>query len=478
MDAAAPRAKRRGGRWRLLPERGTLSLFELVLLAVCVALVAVPLPQYLQDVVIQTFLWAGLALAWNIAGGFAGLISFGHAAFFGVGAYTSSILAANYGLTPWIGLWIGGLLAAAFGAVLTLVCARLRGPFFILSTLAAAEVVRIAALNWASLTGGAEGLSILPIASIANMVFESKATYAALMLGYFVLIYAITKTVEGSRYGYYLFAARDDEEAASAAGVNPLLARTGAMCLSAFLSGIGGSLFAQYFLFLDPTHVISPELSFQFALLPALGGLGTAIGPVLGSFVITPLSEMLRSYFGGAGAGLHLAIYGGVLVVVMLYFPSGIAGALAAAGGTPAQGAAMTTLLEVRNLTRTFGALNAVAGVSFSVRQGELVGLIGPNGAGKSTLYNLIAGAIAPTSGEYRVQGPAGRRLEAVSGRARRRGANLSDPQALSSPVGGGERGVERHAARPDRCGGMRQRRGRSWPMSAWPTMRTRRWAT
>ena len=122
------------------------------------ALVAVPLPQYLQDVVIQTFLWAGLALAWNIAGGFAGLISFGHAAFFGVGAYTSSILAANYGLTPWIGLWIGGLLAAAFGAVLTLVCARLRGPFFILSTLAAAEVVRIAALNWASLTGGAEGL--------------------------------------------------------------------------------------------------------------------------------------------------------------------------------------------------------------------------------------------------------------------------------------------------------------------------------
>ena len=268
------------------------------------------------------------ALSLDLILGYAGLVSLGHAAFFGVGAYTSSILAANYGLTPWIGLWIGGLLAAAFGTVLTLVCARLRGPFFILSTLAAAEVVRIAALNWASLTGGAEGFSILPVASIANMVFESKTTYAALMLGYFVLIYAITKAVEGSRYGYYLFAARDDEEAASAAGVNPLLARTGAMCLSAFLSGIGGSLFAQYFLFLDPTHVISPELSFQFALLPALGGLGTAIGPVLGSFVITPLSELLRSYFGGAGAGLHLAIYGGVLVVVMLYFPSGIAGAL------------------------------------------------------------------------------------------------------------------------------------------------------
>src|SRR3954465_15377646 len=133
MDAAAPRAKRRGGRWRLLPERGPLSLFELALLAVCVALVACPLPQYLQDVVIQTFLWAGLALAWNIAGGFAGLISFGHAAFFEIGAYTSSILAANYGLTPWIGLWIGGVLAAGLRAGLTPAGGGLRGPVFLRS---------------------------------------------------------------------------------------------------------------------------------------------------------------------------------------------------------------------------------------------------------------------------------------------------------------------------------------------------------
>src|SRR3977135_2848899 len=232
---------RRGlGAWPLLPERGTVSLLELGLLAACIALVAVRLPQNLQDVVILTFLWAGLALAWNIAGGYAGLISFGHAAFFGIGAYTSTILFVHGGVTPWLGLWIGALASAAAGALLAVIFARLKGPFFILSTLAAAEVVRISALNWASLTGGAEGFSILPVASIANMVFESKATYAALMLGYFLLIYAITKTVEGWRYGYYLFAARDDEEAASAAGVNPLLARTGSMSLSAFLAGIGG----------------------------------------------------------------------------------------------------------------------------------------------------------------------------------------------------------------------------------------------
>ena len=129
------------------------------------------------------------------------------------------------------------------------------------------------------------------------------------MLGYLVVCYAVTKALERSRYGYYLYAVRDDEDAARAAGINPLLMRGAAMALSAALTGIGGTLFAQYFLYLDPTFMISPELSFQFALLPAVGGLGTAIGPVLGSFLITPLSELLRSYLGHAAAGLHLVIY-------------------------------------------------------------------------------------------------------------------------------------------------------------------------
>lgn len=313
----------------VLPERGKLSWFELALLAISLALVVSGIAPSLRDVILLSFLFAGLALAWNIAGGYAGLISFGHSAFFGVGAYTSTILLTRYGISPWIGIWAGALIAALFGAVLALICARLRGPFFILSTLAFAEVVRIIALNWASLTGGPEGLSIPPMSSLSGMVFASKETYAALMLGYLVFVYAITKGLEASRYGYYLFAIRDNEDAASAAGVNPLLGRALAMALSAALTGIGGSLFAQYFLYLDPTYVISPELSFQFALLPAVGGLGTAIGPVLGSFLITPLSELLRSHLGNAAAGLHLVIYSFGLIIVMLYFPAGLAGALA-----------------------------------------------------------------------------------------------------------------------------------------------------
>jgi branched-chain amino acid transport system permease protein len=312
----------------LLLERGRLSWFEIVLLLVCIGLAAANIPPNLRDVVLLSFLFGGLALAWNIAGGYTGLISFGHAAFFGVGGYTSTILLLQYNVTPWIGIWLGGVIAGVFGAVLALICARLRGPFFILSTLAFAEVVRIGALNWSSLTGGAEGLSIMPTPSLVSMVFASKAAYAWLMLAYLVVVYAITKTLEASRFGYYLLAIRDNEDAAGAAGVNPLLGRTAAMALSAALTGVGGSLFAQYFLYLDPTYVVSPELSFQFALLPAVGGLGTAIGPVLGSFLITPLSELLRSYLGSSAAGLHLVIYSFGLIVVMLYFPSGLAGAL------------------------------------------------------------------------------------------------------------------------------------------------------
>jgi branched-chain amino acid transport system permease protein len=311
-----------------LPQRGRISWFEIILLVACIAWVALGIAPTLQDVVVLSFLFAGLALAWNIAGGCAGLISFGHAAFFGIGAYTSTILFLNYNVTPWLGIFAGAIAAAVAGAVLSLICARLKGPFFILSSLAFAEVVRIIALNWSSVTGGAEGLSIPPVPDLANMVLGSKTAYEALTLVYLLAAYVTTRWLEASRFGFYLFAVRDNDDAAAAAGINPLMVRSAAMALSAALTGAGGTLFAQYFLYLDPTYIISPELSFQFALLPAVGGLGTAIGPILGSFLITPLSELLRANLGNAAAGLHLVIYSVGLIVVMLYFPSGIAGAL------------------------------------------------------------------------------------------------------------------------------------------------------
>ena len=310
------------------PRRGSVSIIEIVVLASCIVAAVVVSNRYAVDIMIRTFLWAGLALAWNIAGGYAGLISFGHAAFFGIGAYTSTILLLNYGVPPWFGMLAGALIAGCTGALLTKVCARLRGPFFILSTLAAGEVVRIAALNWRTLTGGSEGLEIAPVPSVVDMVFKSQWPYVTIMVAYMLAMFALSVWIGQTRYGYYLFATRDDEDGASAIGINPSHTRTAAMAVSAATTAIGGTLFAQYFLYLDPTHVISPDISFQFALICAVGGLGTASGPVFGALIIVPLSELLRGLLSQSTSGLHLVIYGVIVIIVILYFPSGVSGAV------------------------------------------------------------------------------------------------------------------------------------------------------
>ena len=310
------------------PRRGAVSIVEIAILAACIIATVVVSNRYAVDIMIRTFLWAGLALAWNIAGGYAGLISFGHAAFFGIGAYTSTILLLNYGVPPWFGMLAGALIAGCGGALLARVCARLRGPFFILSTLAAGEVVRIAALNWRTLTGGSEGLEIAPVPSVVNMVFKSQWPYATIIVAYMLAMFALSVWIEQTRYGYYLFATRDDEDGASAIGINPSHTRAAAMAVSAATAAIGGTLFAQYFLYLDPTHVISPEISFQFALICAVGGLGTASGPVFGALIIVPLSELLRGFLSQSTSGLHLVIYGIIVIIVILYFPSGVSGAI------------------------------------------------------------------------------------------------------------------------------------------------------
>jgi branched-chain amino acid transport system permease protein len=337
-----------GIRLSIAPRRGFLSVVELVVLAGCVVTAVTARNRYAVDIMIRTYLWAGLALAWNLAGGYAGLISFGHAAFFGVGAYTSTILLLNYGVSPWLGMFAGAFLAACAGVLLTIVCARLRGPFFILSTLAAGEVTRIAALNMRSVTGGSEGLEISPTLGAFDMVFRTQWPNLVLTLGYMILLFALSVWIEQSRYGYYLFATRDDEDGASAIGINPRWMRIWAMSLSAGLTAIGGTLFAQYFLYLDPTHIISPDISFQFALICAVGGLGTASGPVFGALLILPVSELLRGLLSQFASGLYLVVYGAVVIVVMLYFPSGISGAIARAFAVLSRGRPSTLATKTK----------------------------------------------------------------------------------------------------------------------------------
>jgi branched-chain amino acid transport system permease protein len=342
-----PAVRHRGIPLAIAPRRGVLSSVEILVLAACVLAVVAVSNRYAVDIMIRTFLWAGLALSWNIAGGYTGLISFGHAAFFGIGAYTSTILLLNYGVSPWIGMWAGAMLAGCAGAILAMICARLRGPFFILSTLAAGEVTRIAALNWRSLTGGSEGLEIPPVPSAIDMVFKSQWPNLTLVLVYMLALFAVSVWIEQTRFGFFLFATRDDEDGASAIGINPRRTRIWAMAASAAFTAIGGTLFAQYFLYLDPTHIISPDISFQFALICVLGGLGTASGPVFGALIIVPVSELLRGLLSASASGLHLVIYGAIVIVVILYFPSGISGAIRRAlallspGTTPATPAEM-----------------------------------------------------------------------------------------------------------------------------------------
>jgi branched-chain amino acid transport system permease protein len=230
-----------------------------------------------------------------------------------------------------------------------MVCARLRGPFFILSTLAAGEVVRIAALNWRTLTGGPEGLEIPPVPSVVDMVFKSQWPYATIVIAYMLAMFALSVWIEQTRYGYYLFATRDDEDGASAIGINPRHTRTAAMAVSAATTAIGGTLFAQYFLYLDPTHVISPDISFQFALICAVGGLGTASGPVFGALIIVPLSELLRGLLSQSTSGLHLVIYGIIVIIVILYFPSGISGAISRAASRLSPRAGLPPVSNLKN---------------------------------------------------------------------------------------------------------------------------------
>ena len=288
MRPPSPARHGPASRWRALPERGTVSLFELALFAVAVPMIAVDLPQTLQDLIIQTFLWAGLALAWNIAGGYAGMISFGHAAFFGIGAYTSTILSVHYGITPWIGMWAGALLAAACGGAARNDLRAAARPIFHSVHAGAAEVVphRCTELGEPDRRRGG---TVDPAGGRRNehgvcLEEDLRRSHARLSCGRAMCSPSCSR-------------ARATAIICSPCATTrtPPAQRASIRCwcecrrdgLSAFLTAIGGSLFAQYFLYLDPTHVISPELSFQFALLPALGGLGTAIGPVLGAFMIT-----------------------------------------------------------------------------------------------------------------------------------------------------------------------------------------------
>ena len=296
----------------------------LVAVAVLLALPAV-LNAYALTIFILILFYGFLAQAWNILGGYAGQLSVGHAAFVGVGGYTSAMLAAHWAITPWLGMFVGAGLAAILGAIIGYLGFRfgLRGFYFVLLTVAFAEVCRILVSNIDAL-GGALGLYITFTGDPRQFQFQDQRVYYYVALALMLLATGVAALIERRRFGIYLTAIREDEGACEALGVDTFKYKLLAMVVSSFLTGFGGAFYAFYLFSLQPNTVFGIPLSVEIIIRPIIGGAGTLLGPILGSFILTPLAELSRQYFGQSGLhGAHLIVYGLLLVSVVLFLPQG-----------------------------------------------------------------------------------------------------------------------------------------------------------
>ena len=301
-----------------------MKLLATAAVAVLLLLPAV-LNSYAITVFIFIFFYAYLAQAWNIIGGYAGQLSAGHAAFVGIGAYASAVLSVQLGLTPWIGMFVGGALSALLGTVIGYLGFRfgLRGFYFVLLTVAFAEICRIVALN-TDAVGGALGYYITFTGNPAQFQFQRNWVYYYVALGLMLAATGLVAWIERRRFGVYLTAIRQDESACEALGVDTLRCKMLAMVLSSFLTGVGGTFYAFYLFSLQPNAVFGIPLSVEIIIRAIVGGAGTVLGPVLGSFILSPLAELSRTYLATGGlTGAHLILYGILLVAVVLFLPEG-----------------------------------------------------------------------------------------------------------------------------------------------------------
>lgn len=391
--------------------------------SVVIILVLLPLvisASFHLHVLIMVFLFATLAQAWNLLGGYAGQLSFGHSVFFGLGAYTTAVLLSRYGILPWIGAPAGAVLATAVSLAIGTPTFRLRRHFFALATLALGEIVRITFLNW-GYVGAAIGL-YLPLQyrnQLAYLMWDSKRPYYYLALALLALAMTVAALVDRTRMGIYLKALNQDEEAARAIGIPTLRYKQWAIGISAAFAALAGAVYAQYVLYIDPYNVLASRISLLVVVIALLGGRGTLWGPVLGSAFLILLSEYSRSALGYLGEGYDFILFGLLIMLVALYEPRGLAGLLHRARPHPlpaiegasdvsfvsAPQASGDVVLSVDAATKAFGGLVVLDQIDLAVRRGEILALIGPNGAGKSTLFDCITGFQRVDAGTVRLDG-------------------------------------------------------------------------
>ena len=285
------------------------------------------LDSYFQHVLILVLYTAYIATCWNIVGGFTGQLSLGHAAFLGVGAYTSTTLLVKAGLTPWLGMWVGVAAALVLAAVIGFLSFRyrLRGHYFALATIAFAEILRQLTIH-VEYVGGAFGLVVqVTDNSLLYFVSTEKWLYYYVILGMLTALLVVVRRFQRSRTGIFCLAIREDEDAAEGSGVDTTRYKMRAMLLSAGAAALAGTFYAQYVTFIDPDTVFGVLPSVEMVLPAIVGGTGTLWGPVVGAFVLVPLSEVTKAWFTSY-RGIHLLIYGAVLIVFLRFFSRGMVG--------------------------------------------------------------------------------------------------------------------------------------------------------
>jgi ABC-type branched-subunit amino acid transport system ATPase component/ABC-type branched-subunit amino acid transport system permease subunit len=408
------------GRHRTAVSLAAIAVFTLVY-AFGSALVT---NQYYQLMLTLVPIWAVMGLSWNILSGYSGLISFGHASFFGLGAYTVTLLLVHFDVTPWFGIPAGVLIGALAALIIGFPTFRLRGHYFALSMLAY-PLALLYLFEWLGYQEVA--LPMKREEAARYMQFDDHHVYTLLGLGLLAVALLISLAVERSRFGMSLLAIKQNELAAEAAGIDALRWKMRAIVLSGALAAAAGGLYAVVLLVVTPQTVFGMLTSAQALVVTLFGGVGTMWGPVIGASVLIPLNETLQAKLGNVIPGIQGVVFGVAIILVILLAPEGVywrvrdrfAGRLpqsssdlpdeppaspatiSAAPSVEARGA----ILEVSRLSKAFGGLQAVEDVSFTVRERSILGIIGPNGAGKTTLFNLLNGFVRPDRGSVKFGG-------------------------------------------------------------------------
>jgi ABC-type branched-subunit amino acid transport system ATPase component/ABC-type branched-subunit amino acid transport system permease subunit len=409
--------------------RSLVPILIAALIYACLTLVVSN--SYYQLMLTLVLVWASFGLAWNIQSGYTGLVSFGHAAFFGLGAYTTALGQIYFDLTPWLLIPIAAVIGGVSGLLIGFPTFRLRGHYFALAMLAY-PLAMLYVFEWL----GFQELT-LPIkrdAPLAYMQFSDPRLYTLVALAMLLAIVLITRAVERSRFGMALLAIKQNEAAAEAAGIDALAWKLRSIVLSGAIAGAVGAFYAVVLLVVTPPSVFGMLVSAQALTVAMFGGVGTVWGPLIGAAVLIPVGEILNAELGARIPGIQGVIYGLAIIVVILVAPEGVfwtlrdrlrRGARTAAAMTPELSAPAAPLapadarpasqprkppsgeilLSVKGLSKSFGGLKAVQDVSFDVRRGMILGIIGPNGAGKTTLFNLLNGFLPPSSGEVVLDG-------------------------------------------------------------------------